>query len=330
MTADLRRLAASVVVTGVLDEDLDDATFARYPFGGFVFFDRNTKTLSQLRGFTDRLRGRYGQIAPILAIDQEGGRVMRLRNGVAPMPAAAALGAAGDERLAEATGARCAYDLRRAGCNVNFAPVLDLALEEKNEVIGDRSFGRDAAAVTRMASAFARGLEGGGVVATFKHFPGHGATTIDSHEALPVVVDDEATLRERDLVPFAAVAPHARAFMTAHVVVRALDETLPATLSPRILQKMLREEFGFCGVCFTDCLEMGAIAHGTGSVDGAVAALAAGADALTVSHAPGLAVEIVERIVRDARRGVLALERLRQAAARMHALRTQLQEPLAL
>lgn len=330
MTESLHALAASVVVTGVHEQDLDDADLAPYQFGGFVLFDRNAASLAELRAFTDRLRKRYPNAPPILAIDQEGGRVMRVRNGVSPMPSAAELGATRDTRLAAAVGARCAYDLRRAGCNLNLAPVLDLDLDPKNEVIGDRSFGGDAELVTQMARAFARAMEDGGIVATYKHFPGHGATAVDSHESLPVVDADERTLRARDLTPFAAVAPEARAFMTAHVIVTALDPGIPATLSPRILGHLLRNELGFRGVCFTDCLQMRAIANDPGTVEGAVRALRAGADALTVSHDPRLAVAIVERVARAVQEKELPVERLREASARVATLRAQLADPIPL
>lgn len=325
MNASLSDLAASVVVTGVREEDACDERWSAYPFGGFIFFDRNTESLPALRALTDRLRARY-DLAPILAIDQEGGRVMRLREGVAPMPSAAEIG--GDAARAERIGARCAGDLRRAGCNLDFAPVLDLAVDPRNTVIGDRSFGSDPHVVTESARAFARGLESGGVVATYKHFPGHGATAIDSHHGLPVIALDESTLRSRDLVPFAAVASSARAMMTAHVVVAALDSEYPATLSSRILTTLLREELGFDGVCFTDCLQMAAIVSEYASAEGAWRALRAGADALTVSHDPTLAVAIVQRVVRAVKEGDLALERLQEAAGRLERLRLQLQPPL--
>ncbi len=322
MNASLRRLAASVVITGFRETPPD------FPFAGFIFFDRDSASLAELRALTDALRARYDGLPPILAIDQEGGRVMRLRDGVAPMPPAAEIGASGDEALAERIGAQCAHDLRRAGCNLNFAPVLDLAVDPRNTVIGDRSFGADPAAVTRMARAFARGLERGGVLATYKHFPGHGATAVDSHNALPTIEIDEATLRARDLAPFAAVAGEAHAMMTAHVVVRALDPNHPATLSRRILQMLLRDELGFRGVCFTDCLQMAAIAGENGNTQGALEALRAGADALTVSDDPTLAIAIVERLERALEEGDLAMERLQEAAARVDALRALLQPPL--
>ena len=329
---ELRSLAASVVLTGFAQAQPGpelDALLDAYPFAGFIFFDRNSATLRELRSLTDRLRSRYRETPPILSIDQEGGRVMRLRDGVAPMPSAAEIGARNDEGYAERIGAQCAADLRRAGCNLDFAPVLDLAVDPRNTVIGSRSFGADPLAVTRLARAFARGLERGGVIATYKHFPGHGATSVDSHLALPVIEVDEATLRARDLVPFAAVAREAHAMMSAHVVVPAFDPGLPGTLSARILKGLLRDEFGFGGVCFSDCLHMKAIADGVGSVEGGLLAMRAGCDVLTVSHDPNLAVAIADRLVRAVEQGDLRIERLREAAARVAALRARLQPALA-
>jgi beta-N-acetylhexosaminidase len=331
MSDSLRRKAASLVLTGfegATPEQGFDELLDAYPFCGFIFFDRNSASLEQLRALTDRLRGYYRDLPPILAIDQEGGRVMRLREGVAPIPPAAEIGATGDAQLAESLGAQCGRDLRRAGCNVNFAPVLDLAVDPRNTVIGSRSFGADPELVTRLGSAFARGLESAGIVATYKHFPGHGATEVDSHLALPVIHVDEATLRSRDFVPFARVARQAAAMMSAHVVVAALDSQHPATLSPVILQNLLRDEFGFSGVCFSDCLQMNAISQGFGSVDGGVAAMRAGCDVLTISHDPALAVRIVDGLVRAVERGELEGERLDEASERVTKLRRRLQLPL--
>jgi beta-N-acetylhexosaminidase len=329
---DLRQLASSVVLTGFAQATPSEEfgeLLRRYPFGGFIFFDRNSASLSQLRALTDRLRAHYDALPPLLSIDQEGGRVMRLRDGVAPMPAAEEIGAKDDEALSERIGSQCARDLRRAGCNIDFAPVLDLAVHPRNTVIGSRSFGADPQRVTQLAGAFARGLERGGVIATYKHFPGHGATEVDSHLALPVIEADEATLRTRDFVPFASLVPTAHAIMSAHVVVRALDPDRPATLSPKILRQLLRDEMRFTGVCFSDCLQMKAIADGVGSVEGGLQAMQAGCDMLSVSHDPSLAVAIVERLVAAVESAELDVQRLYQAAARVETLRRLLQPPLA-
>jgi beta-N-acetylhexosaminidase len=265
----------------------------------------------------------------VIAIDQEGGPIARLRDGVEPMPSMMALGATGDVNLAQRAGEQTAFDLRRAGCTLDFAPVLDLAVDPRNTVIGTRSFGADPQQVARLGAAFARGLHGGGILPCYKHFPGHGATAVDSHWAMPVVDADEALLRARDLVPFAAVAQRAPAMMSAHVVARAFDPKRPATLSPRIATNLLRGELGFRGVFVTDCLEMKAIGLG-GSVENAVEALAAGADLLLFSHDLDLAIAAAAAIEDAVNERRITLERLEEAYGRVRRLREAGAAPLPL
>src|SRR5579884_3467391 len=223
-----------------------------------------------------------------------------------------------------------AFDLRRAGVNVNYAPVLDLMLMKMNTVIGSRAFGDDPQRVIAFAGAFARGMQSQGIVPTFKHFPGHGSTEVDSHLDLPVVDLPEERLRARDLAPFAQLLPGAQAVMTAHIVVQSLDPHLPATLSPRLLTDVLRDEIGFTGVCFTDCMQMNAIADSVGSAEGAVQALIAGADCVLVSHSVDCALESLDRVVWAVEQGRLPRGRLEQAHARVRRLRAGLQAPLPL
>jgi beta-N-acetylhexosaminidase len=264
---------------------------------------------------------------PLIAIDQEGGPVVRLREGVEPIPSMMALGATGDLELAQRAAEQTAFDLRRAGCSMDFAPVLDLALDPGNTVIGTRSFGADPQSVAAMGSAFARGLRNGGILPCFKHFPGHGATAVDSHEALPVLEVDETTLFERDLIPFAAVAHEASAFMSAHVIAASLDAQRPATLSPQIATELLRKKLDFNGVLVTDCLEMEALA-GLDAARIAVEALRAGADLLLFSHHVELALAAVSAICAAIDEQRLAPARLEEAHARVMRLRQATSAPL--
>ncbi len=291
--------------------------------GGIVLFARNVTTPGDTSALVAAARTAAGGDTPALVcVDQEGGRVVRLRFSEFALPSAMALGATRDETLAERAGAQLAGELLAVGASVNFAPVLDLALEPRNTVIGARSLGDDPHRVGALGAALVRGIQGRGVVATVKHFPGHGATEIDSHTALPVVAADEAMLRERDLVPFrAALAAGARAVMTAHVVVRAFDARSPATLSRAVLTGLLRDELAFDGVCFTDCLQMDAIARGAGTSRAAALALAAGADSVVISNDLVLANEARDEIVRAVRARELSLARLEEAAERVRRLR---------
>jgi len=177
----------------------------------------------------------------------------------------------------------------------------------------------------RFVAATVSGLQRGGVAATVKHFPGHGATAVDSHNALPVIDVDLDKLRARELVPFeAGFTAGALAVMAGHLMVPALDREHPASLSPRLLTGLLRDELGYEGVCFTDCLEMDAIATGVGTVRAAVLALIARADAITISHHVELALEARDAIVDAVRRGELPEHRLREASSRMRRLREYL------
>lgn len=317
------RLARGVIIAGIEGPALDPAL---PPFGGYVLFARNGTSPEAVRPLTDAIRA-LAEEPPLVAIDQEGGAVARLCDGIEPIPSMMAVGAAGLLDLAQRAGEQTAFDLRRAGCTVDLAPVLDLAIDPRNTVIGTRSFGSDPQKVAALAEAFARGLQRGGIIPCFKHFPGHGATAVDSHTDLPAIDADESVLRSRDLIPFAAVAAIAPAFMTAHVVAKAFDAKNPATLSHRIATDLLRHELGFRGALFTDSLEMNAVSD-RGTAQNAVAALAAGADVLLFSHHLAdarAAAEAIESAVTSQR---LPLERLEEAHARAQALRNMAAAPL--
>jgi beta-N-acetylhexosaminidase len=322
----LKRLAASVLCVGFEGATPNEApldALADLAPGGIILFARNVRDVAATYVLVAAATAAIGGDAPALvAIDQEGGRVARLRVGATQMPAMMAVGASGDTESARRAGLTLASDLRRAGCTINLAPSADLALEPASTVIGARAFGDDPARVGSFTAAFVSGSQAGGVAATLKHFPGHGATTKDSHLVLPAVDTSAALLRARELVPFAqGIAAGAKAVMSAHIIVRALDADRPATLSHTVLTDLLRGELGFKGACFTDCMEMDAIARGVGTVRGAVAALAAGADCVLISHTMEVARAARDAIVEAVSSGVLAFARLEQAAQRVAELR---------
>lgn len=324
--ADPFALARGVIAVGFTGARVDDApldVLRAFDPGGITLFARNVGTTGELRELLGALRA-LGSPPPLLAVDQEGGRVERVRAGVAALPSAMAVGATGDVALAERLGTLLGRDLARLGFDADFAPVADLSLQPQSAVIATRAFGDDPVQVGAFARAFAVGLERGGVAAALKHFPGHGATADDSHVALPHVADDLETLRARDLIPFARAHDAASIVLAAHVVYDALDRDRPATISSRILTDLLRTEIGFNGVVATDCLEMDAIANGVGTVRGAVEALAAGADLLLISHRLELAGEAAEAIADAVRSGEIPLERLHDAHRRVWGLRQRL------
>jgi beta-N-acetylhexosaminidase len=314
------------MVVGIEGTALDPE---RPTFGGYLLFARNGTSPEAVRPITDATRALDEPPPPLVAIDQEGGAVARLREGVEPIPSMMALGAADDLDLARRAGEQIAFDLRRAGCTIDFAPVLDLALDPRNTVIGTRSFGSDPQRVAALGDAVARGLQQGGIIPCFKHFPGHGATDVDSHTSLPVIDADESMLRARDLIPFAKLAPNAPAFMSAHVVAKAFDAKNPATLSHRVATDVLRNDLGFRGALLTDCLEMDAVS-GRGAAQNAVDALIAGADGLLFSHRLEDALAAAEAIESAVSSRRVARERLEEAHARMQTLRNFAVAPLPL
>ena len=275
--------------------------------GGITLFAYNLP----LPGLTAALRSEKGDV--LLAIDEEGGDVTRLEAETgSSYPGNAALGAIDDVGLTEAVAESIAADLAGAGVNWNLAPVADVNVPG-NPVIGVRSFGSDPQLVARHTAAFVRGTQRAGVAACAKHFPGHGATTQDSHLELATVSGDV----QDGLEPFrAAIGAGVQTIMTAHVRVPAFGDE-PATLNRAIVSGLLREELGFDGVVFADALEMKAVSATVGVEQGAVQALRAGVDALCVGH--DLGAEAVEAIIAAVAAAVPA-ERLAEAAGRVRAL----------
>ena len=330
-TDDLAVLARGVIgvgFTGITPDSAPLDALRAFGPGALILFARNVGTTDELRELVGALRD-TAALPPLIMVDQEGGRVERIRHGVAALPSAMAIGATGDVALAEKLGTLLGRDLARLGINVDLAPVADLALQPRSVVIATRAFGDDPERVGAFAGAFAHGLERAGVAATVKHFPGHGSTAEDSHVALPRVTADAATLRARDLVPFErAIAGRAASIViTAHIVIEAFDPDRPATLSRSVLTGLLRDELGYDGIIATDCLEMDAIADSVGTVRGAVEALAAGADLLLISHRLDLAHEAADAIVVAVENGAIPLARLQDAHARIQRLRERLARP---
>ena len=313
MSSELDRLAAACLFSGFDGVTAPDWLLRRIEggLGGVVLFANNIDSAGQLRSLTAELRRERGEL--LVATDEEGGDVTRLeaRSG-SSYPGNGALGVVDDLRLTEEVAGSIAADLASVGVNVDFAPVADVNSNPENPVIGIRSFGADPELVSRHVAAFVGGLQAHRVAACAKHFPGHGDTAQDSHLELP-------TVAEPALEPFrAAIAAGVRTIMTAHVRVTSLGGE-QATLSPRILGELLRDELGFDGVAITDALEMRAVSATVGIEEGAVRALAAGADALCLGAEVDDAFtgRVHEAIVAAVRAGRLAEDRLRQAAGRV-------------
>ncbi|WP_157670084.1 beta-N-acetylhexosaminidase [Chitinibacter sp. GC72] len=303
--------------------------------GGVILFRRNIESPAQVAALCRRLQEINAEVSDIpllIGIDQEGGMVMRIEEGVTPLPSAMAYASGyASHAVAGCSPADCeqlhrigADELRQMGININFAPSLDINNNRNNPVIGVRSFGENSPTVTVYGLAAMRGIQAAGIAATAKHFPGHGDTASDSHYALPVIAHDKSRLDAVELAPFkAAIAAGVDAIMTAHVVFPAIepDTATPATLSHKVLSGLLREELGFSGVIVTDCLEMDAISDvskgGAGTAQGAVRAIRAGADIALVSHRIDRQREAVQAIANAVEQGYLSVDQVKAAVERI-------------
>lgn len=258
---------------------------------------------------------------PLLGVDQEGGRVARLRAPCLEVPAMRTVASWADPPLAERIARAVGDELAALGFTIDFAPVLDVNTCPQNPVIGDRAFGDDATTCARFGAAWIRGLQASGLLACGKHFPGHGDTTKDSHVNLPVVNRDREHIARVELVPFrAAVDAGVAALMTAHVVYSAIDPAVPATLS-RAVCTTLRDEIGFRGLLVSDDLEMGAVAARWAIEDAAVLAVAAGCDALLVCESDEQQERAVDAMEREAHRSPAFRARCEDAVTRVRAAR---------
>ncbi len=250
---------------------------------GVLLLARNIETPAQTKAYIDELEQRLGR--PLLvAIDHEGGWVLRFQRGVTPFPGNAALGRARDPKLAYAVGRQMARELAPLGIRMNLAPVLDVATKDYNPGIGIRSFGPDPALAGRLGAAFIRGMQDNGVSACAKHFPGKGAATVDAHIDLPTIKLPRTAFSRTHLPPFrAACAAGVDAVMTSHVRFPAFDSE-PATFSAQIVHGLLRDKLGYDGLIVSDDLCMGAMTKRWPVAEAALKCLDAGHDVLMIAH----------------------------------------------
>jgi beta-N-acetylhexosaminidase len=296
-----------------------------FGLGGVTLFARNIEAPEQVAELAYDLQSLSTELPLWVAVDQEGGRVARLRAPFTEWPPMAVLGRSGDADLAYRFAAALASELRAVGISLDYAPVLDIHTNPRNPVIGDRALAETADAVARLGAAIVRGLQENGMAACGKHFPGHGDTSVDSHLDLPVVEHPPDRLRRVEFVPFReAIRAGVATIMTAHILVPSLDEEKPATLSRRVVYDLLRDELNFEGVILSDDLEMKALAKSYSVAEAAVQAILAGCDAVLICRAlsddrsrdievQAVALEALVHAVED---GTIPYKRLEDALAR--------------
>ena len=289
-----------------------------YKPGGVILFSRNLEAVEQIVELTNDLQRCSPKSPLLISIDQEGGRVSRLPKSFTIFPPCELIGRCNSSELAYAAAATIAKELRAVGINMNMAPVLDVNSNPDNPVIGDRAFGSFSDVVGEMGLVTAAGLQDNKVVACGKHLPGHGDTNADSHKELPVVEAPRERLEAVELPPFRrAAAAGVATMMTAHVLYKALDDRLPATLSPDIITHLLREQMQYDGVVLTDDLEMHAIVDHYGPGDAAVRALLAGCDVLLICKDRDREVAAFESVEQAVTSGTIGTARLDQSVARI-------------
>ena len=274
-----------------------------YGVGQVIYFARNVAGPEQVAELSRELQAfarECGHELPlVIGVDQEGGRVARLGPPWTVWPPLRALGRIGSEELAEKMGRALAFECRSCGINQDYVPNLDVDTNPDNPIIGNRSFGTDTDLVGRLGAAMVRGLQAGKVMGSAKHFPGHGDTDADSHLELPIVPLPRRRLYDVEIRPFRkAIEAKVATVMMAHVLYPDLDEKLPASLSPAVVEGILREELKYDGVVLTDDLEMKAVAARWTTAESAVLAMKAGCDVLPVCASHDAQVQAMEGAIR--------------------------------
>lgn len=283
----LEEKVGQMLMIGIDGQEIDAETLSMlrdYHIGGVILFDRNMNNKYQVTGLNanlQRLNQEYNKLPLYLGVDQEGGMVARMKDKLTVAPAAAQIAAQGTPEEARRWAYQTASELETIGFNVNFAPVLDI------DIPYSRSYGQDAATVSKFTEAACRGYEQAGMIYSLKHFPGMGKSEVDPHtEQYRITASKEVLLRE-DAVPFKNIIQNFNnqdfMVMVGHLIYTGLD-TLPASVSPRVINDFLRGELGFQGIVITDDMEMGALTSMYGFREMGVAAVQAGADILLVCH----------------------------------------------
>lgn len=300
MTLD-EKVAQMLVVNraGLTVSEEEQKILASTPYGGYILMGEAYGTLTETREMVEKLQS-AAKTPLIIATDQEGGIVQRIKNISSPqatdIPDMYSVGETGDASYAKEIGRVIAEELRTIGINVDMAPDADVFSNPDNTVIGRRSFSPDPQIVAIMSQALAEGLEQNGVAATFKHFPGHGDTATDSHLSLPVINRTREQLNESDLVPFKnAIKNNAQFIMVGHIAMPELTgDNTPATLSYKITTELLRNELGHQNLIITDGLNMGALVNNYPETEIYAKAVEAGADLLLLPENPQTALEIIK------------------------------------
>jgi beta-N-acetylhexosaminidase len=323
---DIRRQVGQLAIVGFDGHVVPDSVrqiAKAFDLGGVIFFARNVADPEQVMEMSRESQLLAREMPLWVSVDQEGGRVARLKRPFTEWPPMITLGRAQDETLAERFARALAAELTAVGITLDYTPVLDIFTNPKNSVIGDRALAERAEDVARLGTVIIRTLQSEKIAACGKHFPGHGDTTSDSHFELPLIEHGPDRLEAVELVPFkAAIAAGVASIMTAHILIPAFDEERPATLSPAVVEGLLKQSLGFKGVVFTDDMHMKAITARYGLSEATVAALAAGVDGVLMCQPePEAQMAALEAVIYATEQGRLPVKRIEDALARHHRMK---------
>ena len=312
----LEEKIGQLLIVGLEGYSMDDNTLEmieKHHVGGFILYKKNIKDVEQLVALTNSLKTANckNKIPLFISVDEEGGGVTRMPDGIKKLPSSGIIGRMENEELSYEVGKILGYELNIFGFNMNFAPVLDINSNPKNPVIGERAFGADKEVVSKLGVQTMKGIQSQGVISVVKHFPGHGDTSVDSHIGLPRVDHGLERLREFELVPFArAIENGADAVMVAHILFPQIDPDNPSTLSKTIITDILKGEMGFEGVVITDDMTMGAIVENYSIGDAVVKSILAGSDLILVCHGYENELQAIDAIRGAVEKGIISEDRI--------------------
>ena len=286
----------------------------KYKFGNFILYSRNYHTLEQfeklVRDLHDEVIKSIG-IMPFICIDQEGGRVTRITHKSTVYPGPMTLSATDNYSNVQTIGHMMGKHLMALGINVNLAPILDININPKNPVIGIRSFSDNVDVVSKYGIELIKDMQEEGIIATAKHFPGHGDTENDSHLGIPILPFDQKRIYNIELKPFKdAIKNGVDNIMTGHIIFQEIDKDNPATTSERIIRKLIRDEFKYQGLITADCMEMKGISEGISTPIGVVKAIKAGNDLVLVCNTKSKQIDSLNKIKQFIEDNLIAIDEI--------------------
>ncbi|WP_246141122.1 beta-N-acetylhexosaminidase [Bacillus marasmi] len=307
-------------ISGTEPDSLAERLVTDYKVGGIIFNKKNMDSPVQTVDYINslKLKNQNNKLPLFFGIDQEGGRISKLPGGLINLPTNIEIGKLNNPSFSFEIGSVLAKLVSAYGFNINFAPVLDVNSNPENPIIGDRSFGKTTKLVSELGIQTLKGLQSERIIATIKHFPGHGDTSVDSHLELPTVNKSLKELEKLELIPFnRAVNEGADMVMIAHIMLPKIDQDYPSSLSKAVITELLRNKIGYDGVIITDDMTMKAI---TGNFDigsAAVESIKAGSDIIMVAHDYEKMIKVISTLKKAVEDGEISEERIDESVTRI-------------